>query len=174
MQTVRNTLRRYLPDLVYGANDGIITTFAVVAGVVGAKLALHVVLILGIANLFADGFSMAASNYLAKRSEAEEARRATRLKAAQHGLATFISFVIIGAVPLLGYNPWIPADWRFPLTGALTLTTLFLVGASRSIVAPMKWFRAGLEMLVIGAIAAAIAYAIGAGIAQLTGNTGLV
>ena len=46
--------RHYLPDLVYGANDGIITTFAVVSGVVGAALSETVILILGFANLLAD------------------------------------------------------------------------------------------------------------------------
>ncbi len=62
----------YLPDLVYGANDGIITTFAVVSGVVGASLSERVIVILGLANLVADGFSMGASNYLARRSHLEE------------------------------------------------------------------------------------------------------
>ncbi len=59
----------YLKDLVYGANDGIITTFAIVAGVAGARLEVSIVLLLGIANLLADGFSMAASNYLGTKSE---------------------------------------------------------------------------------------------------------
>ncbi len=61
----------YIGDIVYGANDGIITTFAVVAGVAGAGLEPIIVLILGAANLFADGFSMAAGNYLARKSERE-------------------------------------------------------------------------------------------------------
>ena len=55
-------------DMVYGANDGIVTTFAVVAGVAGAGLAPLVVLILGFANLFADGWSMASGNYLGTKS----------------------------------------------------------------------------------------------------------
>ena len=58
-------------DLVYGANDGVVTTFAVVAGAMGALLPQGVVIILGLANLLADGFSMGASNYLALRSEKE-------------------------------------------------------------------------------------------------------
>lgn len=58
----------YLRDFVYGANDGIITTFAVVAGVAGADLSASIVLILGFANLLADGFSMAMSNYLGEKS----------------------------------------------------------------------------------------------------------
>lgn len=61
----------FVGDAVFGANDGIITTFAVVAGVAGANLSPVVVLILGVANLLGDGFSMAAGNYLARKSEAE-------------------------------------------------------------------------------------------------------
>jgi len=59
----------YIGDLVYGANDGIITTFAVVSGAAGALLSPGVVIILGLANLLADGFSMGASNLLSLRSE---------------------------------------------------------------------------------------------------------
>jgi len=58
----------YLEDFVYGSNDGIITTFAVVAGAAGALLSPGIIIILGIANLLADGFSMGASNLLALRS----------------------------------------------------------------------------------------------------------
>lgn len=68
--------RSYLKDMVYGAVDGIITTFAVVAGVAGANLAISVVIILGMANLLADGFSMAVSNYLSSRSEIERKKQA--------------------------------------------------------------------------------------------------
>ncbi len=59
----------YLRDWIYGGIDGTVTTFAIVSGVVGGKLSSLVILILGFANLLADGFSMAASNYLATKSE---------------------------------------------------------------------------------------------------------
>ena len=62
----------YLRDWVYGGIDGTVTTFALVAGVVGAHLSSHIILILGSANLIADGFAMAAGNYLATRAEHEE------------------------------------------------------------------------------------------------------
>jgi VIT1/CCC1 family predicted Fe2+/Mn2+ transporter len=62
----------YLRDWVYGGIDGTVTTFALVAGVVGAHLAPRIILILGGANLIADGFAMAAGNYLATRAEHEE------------------------------------------------------------------------------------------------------
>ena len=62
----------YLRDWVYGGIDGTVTTFALVSGVVGAHLAPRIILILGGASLIADGFAMAAANYLATRSEHEE------------------------------------------------------------------------------------------------------
>ncbi len=58
----------YVGDWVLGANDGVITTFAVVAGARGGALGVIAVLVLGFANLLADGFSMGASNYLGRRS----------------------------------------------------------------------------------------------------------
>ncbi len=62
---------QYLGEMVYGGLDGIITTFAVVSGVAGADLGVKVVLIMGLANLFADGFSMATGAYLSSKSEQE-------------------------------------------------------------------------------------------------------
>ncbi len=70
----------YLRDFVYGAVDGIITTFAVVAGVIGAQLQTSTILILGIANLVADGFSMAVGNYLGTKSEHDEKKLVERFE----------------------------------------------------------------------------------------------
>ncbi len=70
-----------LRDFVYGGIDGAVTTFAVVAGVAGAGLKDEIVLILGMANLVADGFSMAASNFLATRAEHQQFLRARRVEA---------------------------------------------------------------------------------------------
>ena len=64
-------MRLSVEDFVYGATDGSVTTFAVVAGVIGAELSPSIVLILGFANLFADGFSMAVGNYLASKTRTE-------------------------------------------------------------------------------------------------------
>jgi len=66
----------YLRDFIYGAIDGAVTTFAVVAGVQGADLSASVLLILGGANLIADGFSMAVSNFLGLRAERQQIERA--------------------------------------------------------------------------------------------------
>ena len=152
----------YLPDLVFGANDGIITTFAVVTGVVGAELSERIILILGFANLLADGFSMGASNYLARRSYADAEERSTGREAARHGAATVLGFVTAGLVPLVAYLVPLPDDMRFPVAIVLTLSTLFAVGASRAVITRLGWVRSGLEMLLVGALAAAVAYSIGA------------
>lgn len=76
-QAVRERLSRpprqsSLRDFIYGGIDGTVTTFAVVAGVAGAELSATIVIILGFANLIADGFSMAVSNFLATRGEMQE------------------------------------------------------------------------------------------------------
>lgn len=65
----------YLRDWIYGGIDGAVTTFAIVAGVVGAELSAGVVLILGLANLLADGFSMAASNYSGTKADTDDYAR---------------------------------------------------------------------------------------------------
>lgn len=60
---------RHIGDFIYGANDGIITTFTVVAGASGANLGNIVIIILGFANILSDGISMGASNFLGRKSE---------------------------------------------------------------------------------------------------------
>lgn len=67
--------QNYLRDWIYGGIDGVVTTFAIVSGVVGGQLSSLVILILGFANLLADGFSMAASNYLGTKSEVDQFQR---------------------------------------------------------------------------------------------------
>lgn len=166
--------RHYIRELIYGANDGVITTFAVVAGVSGGGLPLPVVLIIGAANLCADGLSMAAGNYLSIRSHESvlEAQGVPEEEAfpSRHAVATFLAFVGAGAVPLLPYA--LPAVFldRFLLSFAFTMLTLFVVGASRSLVTNVRWWRAGLEMLALGGAVAAVAYGSGAGVATLIAN----
>jgi VIT1/CCC1 family predicted Fe2+/Mn2+ transporter len=162
--------RHYVRDLVYGANDGIITTFAVVAGVTGGTLEPIAVLVVGVANLLADGLSMGVGNYHGIRSE-ERVREAQGLPElerypARHGLATFAAFVVAGAVPLVPYVvPGMPH--RFLWASALSLAVLFVVGALRVRIGTGRWWTSGLEMLGLGAVVGAVAYGAGAGVAWL-------
>jgi VIT1/CCC1 family predicted Fe2+/Mn2+ transporter len=70
----------YLRDFIYGAVDGAVTTFAVVSGVAGANLASGIVIILGMANLIGDGFSMAISNFLGTRADQELRNMARKME----------------------------------------------------------------------------------------------
>jgi len=217
---------QYLGELVYGGLDGIITTFAVVSGVAGAHLGAHIVLILGLANLFADGFSMATGAYLSLRSEQEYYRREWQREAweVDHfpegeraelhqayrqrgydendagqlvkiqsrekkrwvnammidelglledtrkplvgGLATLLAFIVAGAVPLiiylLGLFMPIAPEASFPISVALSGMALFGLGAAKVLVTQQNPYRNGIEMLLVGGLAAGVAYLVGA------------
>lgn len=70
-----NRFQDYLGEFVYGGIDGSVTTFAVVAGAAGAHLDSKVVIILGFANLIADGFSMSVGSYLSTKSEKDNYKK---------------------------------------------------------------------------------------------------
>lgn len=175
MHTYKRTfLGRYLADLVYGANDGIVTTFAVVSGAAGASLAPEIVIILGIANLVADGFSMGASNYLAITSEEKYERNlaiekdpSLRKHPVKHSLATFGAFVVAGALPLVPFLFFsVPVANQFAVSAVTTGLAFFFVGSSRSFVNKEPFLKSGLEMFLIGGFASLVAYGIGWAVQQ--------
>lgn len=164
---LKSLVRSYLPEIIYGANDGVVTTLAIVAGVVGARLPTGIAVILGLANLLADGISMGASDVLSERSR-PAAERPRLAMAARKGVATFCGFVVAGSVPLLGFAlPGLPAP-PFAVAAVLGGATLFLVGASRALFTERGWLRAGFEMLAIGSAAGFVAYGVGVLGARLT------
>src|SRR3990172_5904313 len=194
------------------------TPFAVVSGVAGADLGSRVVLILGLANLFADGFSMATGAYLSTKSEQEYYAREYEREAWEvdhfpdgeraelvevyrgggysgddagklveiqskdrhrwvkammvdelgmlpderrpllSGLATLASFIVAGSLPLLVYLVGlavpIPGEVSFPTSLGLSAVALFGLGAAKVFVTRRNAFRSGLEMLVVGSLAA--------------------
>jgi VIT1/CCC1 family predicted Fe2+/Mn2+ transporter len=118
-------------------------------------------LIIGAANLAADGISMGAGNLLAIRTH-ERVRAAEGLPEEEaypwkHGTATLLAFVGAGAIPLL---PFLFADVsQRPIWSAvLRFLALFFVGAARTALTEERWWRAGLETLALGAAVAAAAY----------------
>lgn len=158
--------RKYLPEFVYGGIDGSVTTFAVVSGVIGAALNPAIVLILGFANLFADGFSMAISNYLSTKSRNDMHKKDKRNEI-KTALATFFSFLLIGFIPLLSFviaaitNNSMLIENQFVYSIALTGIALIVVGWFKGEVTGKKKILSVIETLVIGGIAALLAFAAG-------------
>ena len=163
--------RHYIRDWIYGANDGLITTFAVVAAVSGGALSTRTVLIVGLANLLGDGLSMGVGNYLSIRSHegalAALGQPEEEASPARHGFATFLAFMIAGAVPLAPYALGGSGTAGLFASVGLTFATLFTVGALRASVTVSRWWTAGAEMLALGLVVALAAYVSGAIVAAL-------
>jgi vacuolar iron transporter family protein len=165
-------------EFVYGAIDGSVTTFAVVAGSAGAALSPAVVLILGFANLFADGFSMASSNYLSTKAK-HEVSHLTGKTHTEHKQplrsagVTFVSFVLVGFIPLIPYT--INGIFgnvihnAFSISIAMTAFAFFIVGAFKARVVEKSWVASATETTLIGGIAAVIAYLVGVGLKAIVG-----
>jgi VIT1/CCC1 family predicted Fe2+/Mn2+ transporter len=216
----------YIAEFVYGGIDGAITTFAVVAGATGADLHVSVVIILGFANLIADGFSMSVGNFFSTRAEQdsydkhkqveyweienlrekeiEEVREIYQKKGFKGELLekvvaqiisdkdvwvdtmmkeelqmmkdertplktasmTFISFVLIGLIPLLSYVFALIFNWEssylFLYSCLLTGVGLMIVGSLKSVVTEKSKLVGITETLALGGIAALLAYYVGA------------
>ncbi len=164
-------LTRYIKDAVYGANDGIITTFAIVASVEGANLGNTAILVVGFASLFADGLSMASSDFLANKAELARKKSNNLEKQEKHdpkiaALFTFLAFVIVGIIPLAPYFFIALTSNSFVFSGIATGLALFGVGALRTKLTGGNPYLAGGEMLLIGGSAAAVAFFIGGLIEQ--------
>ena len=121
----------FLRDAVFAASDGLVTTFAVVAGAQGATLGPDVVLILGFANLFADGISMSSGAYLGVKSEmefekAEGDKHFSGASPIKQAFVTFFAFDIAGLLPLLPFL--FRVRETFLVSSFLVAILLFLVG----------------------------------------------
>lgn len=217
-------LQEYLREFVYGGIDGAVTTFAVVAGGYGANLDPGILIILGFANLLADGFSMSVGAYLSAKSERdnfdkhekieyweienlpdterEEIAEIYREKGFEGqllnqivdhicadkdlwvaemmkdelgmmkdtkspfkiGLATLISFILVGFIPLMVYlwNFFFPtAINSFLWTSILTGIAFLIVGWLKGIVNQTSALRSILETVGLGLLAAIVAFYVG-------------
>src|SRR3989338_11549687 len=156
----------YLAEFVYGATDGTITTFAIIAGAVGASLGSGVILILGFANLLADGFSMAVSNYLSTKSQRDLDKDSENpKKPLKTAVATFFSFVLVGLTPLFSFtfsflNPFLEEN-KFRVSIILTSLAFVAIGAIKGAVTDKNKIFSVFETLLIGWLAATIAFVVG-------------
>jgi VIT1/CCC1 family predicted Fe2+/Mn2+ transporter len=216
--------QNYLAEFVYGGIDGSITTFAVVAGAVGAGLDNAIIIILGFANLFADGFSMSIGAYMSAKSEKQNFHKQKAIEywevenmpeterdeirdiykekgfeepllsqvvevitkdkdrwvdvmmkyelglieeeksPFQTGLYTFISFLIIGLIPLLVFvADYINIDvtHKFLWSSILTGIGFIIIGFLKSKVTNNSVIKGISETLLLGALAAFVAYFVG-------------
>jgi|APTNR8051073442_1049403.scaffolds.fasta_scaffold02843_9 vacuolar iron transporter family protein len=219
-------LQKYLSEIVYGGIDGSVTTFAVVAGAVGADLGPSVILILGFANLVADGFSMAVGAFLSSKADHEKFHKIENIVESSYdslrnrdritieeiykskgltgdllekitnetisnkklyidfkmkevnemihpeltsfniGLATFISFFIVGLIPLsyyvYEYLINVKSDFSsFIISCILTSLAFILIGYFKSYITDRDKIKSILETLSLGAIAASLSYLLG-------------
>ena len=158
--------RKYLPEFVYGSMDGTITTFAIVSGVIGASLGSSIVLILGFANLFADGFSMAVSNFFSMRSRNEMLKKPEKNEY-KTATATFFAFFIMGFIPLFSFvvaaitkNPLLIEN-QFTYSFVLTGIALFVIGLLKGKITRKHKLKSGIQTFLIGGIAALLAFGVG-------------
>lgn len=169
IKKIENNLREF----VYGGMDGAVTTFAVVTGAAGANLGVRVILILGFANVLADGFSMAVGSYLSEKSEQDLSMHKGNSTKDDHesplgaSIATFISFVLVGFIPLSVYT----LDFVFDLnlenndlliySVLLTLAAFGLIGLLRARITKIPKSKAVMESLGLGLAAAVISFVAG-------------
>lgn len=160
----KQQIKGSIAQFVYGATDGTVTTFAVVAGSVGGGLGPKVAITLGFANLFADGISMGISAYLGAETD-EQVRHATRSKKLRGALVTFVSFVVVGSIPLLGYIQYYVGEGTekslFIVSSVLAGLAFIAIGGLRARVTGGSMVKSIVETLLLGAIAASSAYVVG-------------
>jgi vacuolar iron transporter family protein len=152
-------IKKYIKDIVYGANDGIVTTFAVISGGYGAGLSVRTIVIIGVVALFADSISMAGSNYLGTKSQ----NSISVIKRSQNpvisSMFTLISFIIAGFMPLLPYIIHIEPIFHYSILS--TFLALLVIGSARTYVTGRNPVVGAIEMLVIGGTASLVAYFVG-------------
>ena len=219
-------MKWHFQDFIYGSIDGAVTTFAIVAGVVGASLSANIILILGFANLFADGFAMAVGSYQASKTQqeyirmkrkheelsiendAEQEKQEIREIYAKKGFkdelldeivriitarrkvwvdtmmreelglveddrcplhtafSTFVGFNLIGLIPLLPFVIFFVFDIginedAFWYSVIFTGIAFFIVGMIKGKIVQKSLLRSGLNTMIIGGIAASVAYFVG-------------
>ncbi|ANW95915.1 hypothetical protein AXE80_06315 [Wenyingzhuangia fucanilytica] len=173
--TLYQKTEKYLGEFVYGGIDGCVTTFAVVAGSVGANLDSSIIIILGFANLLADGFAMSIGAYLSAKTEkennlkyADNKNDAIKIEESVNplskGFVTYISFLFIGIFPLLAYV----VDYINPITTNVFLYSsictgigFIIVGSLKSYVNHKAIWKGVAETLLLGLLAALVSYYVG-------------
>lgn len=168
LKKIENNLREF----VYGGMDGAVTTFAVVTGAAGANLGARTILILGFANVLADGFSMAVGSFLSEKSDQDLSVSKGNSTHDDHespmaaSVATFVSFILVGFIPLSIYTldyifSWQLGEDALVLSVILTLVAFAGIGYLRGHITKISRSKAILESLGLGLAAALISFIAG-------------
>jgi len=162
--------RHYIEEIIYGGNDGIVTTFAIISSFVGAgqsgatSITPALVLVLGIASLFADGSSMGLGNFLSIRASSDLSKKDEEQKinhSLVHGLFTFLSFVAFGFLPLLPYLILNQNENVFLWSILFTLVAFVILGIVRTKITGRNILKSIIENLIVGGVAASIGFIFG-------------
>ncbi|MCI5051350.1 MAG: VIT1/CCC1 transporter family protein [Candidatus Pacebacteria bacterium] len=168
---MKKIIHKYLPEFVYGSVDGVVTTVAIITGAVGAGLSSSVIFVLGIANVLADAWSMGSSEYLSSISENQlennsvNGEDGNQKKPLSKGVATFVSFVLVGLLPILPFLFSIFFDelqgidiW---LSMLCALCAFILIGYIGAQIARVSHIKNILRTVFVGTIAAGISFLVG-------------
>ena len=155
-----------------GGVDGVITSFAIVAGTHAGALSMNALWIVGISSLVADGLSMGVSEYLSSATavaKGEQLQNANDASPSLLGFSCFLSFVACGIVPTVLYAV---TDGRLLAVAMFTLVELMLLGALRTVFSRENVLWGLVQTASLGALAGAVAYGVGIGIHSLTVEEG--
>ena len=171
-------------EVIFGLNDGIVSTFSLLAGVTGALISWKALIIAALVEIVTGGFSMSLGTYISTKSQIDfyqgEVGKNTRmkheLKAMKDGfenpikaaLQIGIAFVFGGFIPLWPYFFW-PSQVALCIAMTCTLGFLFFVGMVKSQYTHKIWWHSGLEMVVIAGIAGFVSYYLGVFVAGIVG-----
>ena len=144
----------FISEFIYGGMDGVITTVAIISGIMGANIAPKYALVLGLASLFADGFSMGISRY----NSIVDIEKAT-VSPFISGFTTFVSFIIIGSIPLLPFM-FLPLQNEKSIQKWIIISSTFallLIGIIKGIYTH-SLFKSVMEVLLIGIVGVFVSF----------------
>lgn len=164
MNTVNRSLLSEIRQIVFGAEDGMVSTMGAIIGLATASQNKSIVLVSGIVIIAVESLSMAAGTYLSNKSEVRAAisrhQKAAHKNPVIDSIYMGVSYVLGGSIAL--YPFWLlPIDWAISLSVTSVILALFTLGILSGRLTKSSPFRTGLEMVVVSLTAAAVGYAVG-------------
>ena len=149
-------MNQFLSEFIYGSVDGLITTFAIISSSVGADIPNIYMIIICLASILSDGFSMGVSRYLSYNAETKYNSSKSHLLS---GIYTFISFVLVGILPVIPFL--VMSNYIFESSVVLTFMLFILIGFIKGKILKINIFKTIVETGLLGVIASLISYYVG-------------